>query len=91
MLVHLVAVEDAMEEPGLPRAALNFERAKAAGVLLSQGTRVGTGRTVRNPGLRRRGWFALDDLPARKAWILLRPGRARKFDPDEIRGHSDTY
>ncbi|HYN68690.1 MAG TPA: asparaginase, partial [Candidatus Eisenbacteria bacterium] len=37
-----------------------LERASEAGVLISQGSRVGSGRTVRSPGLERRGWIATD-------------------------------
>lgn len=68
-----------------------LERASAAGVVICQGTRVGSGRTVRSPGLRRKGWIASDNLQPWKARILLRLGLARTTDPDELQRLFDTY
>jgi len=68
-----------------------LDRASAAGVLIAQGTRVGSGRTVRSPGLRRRGWVATDNLQPWKARILLRLALATTTDPDEIQRIVDTY
>jgi L-asparaginase len=68
-----------------------LDRAAAAGVLIAQGTRVGSGRTVRSPGLRRRGWVATDNLQPWKARILLRLALATTSDPDEIQRIVDTY
>lgn len=68
-----------------------LDRAAAAGVLIAQGTRVGSGRTVRSPGLRRRGWVATDNLQPWKARILLRLALATTTDPDEIQRIVDTY
>jgi L-asparaginase len=68
-----------------------LDRAAAAGVLVAQGTRVGSGRTVRSPGLQRRGWVATDNLQPWKARILLRLALARTQDPDEIQQIVDTY
>jgi L-asparaginase len=68
-----------------------LERAAAAGVVVAQGTRVGSGRTVRSPGLRTRGWVATDNLQPWKARILLRLALARTLDPDEIQRIVDTY
>lgn len=66
-------------------------RASEAGVLISQGTRVGSGRTVRSPGLKRRGWVATDNLQPWKARILLRLALAATSDPDDIQRIVDTY
>jgi L-asparaginase len=74
--------------PGEDKA---LERASAAGVVICQGTRVGSGRTVRSPGLRRRGWIGADNLPPWKARVLLRLGLAMTTDPDELQRLFDTY
>jgi L-asparaginase len=66
-------------------------RAAEAGVLICQGTRVGSGRTVRSPGLRKRGWVASDNLQPWKARILLRLALARTRDGDEVQRVFDTY
>jgi L-asparaginase len=74
--------------PGEDKA---LERASAAGVVICQGTRVGSGRTVQSPGLKRRGWIGSDNLQPWKARILLRLGLARTSDPDELQRLFDTY
>ena len=74
--------------PGEDKA---LERAHEAGVAICQGTRVGSGRTVRSPGLKRRGWIGSDNLQPWKARILLRLGLARTSDPDELQRLFDTY
>lgn len=71
------------------RAALR--QASEAGVLVSQGSRVGSGRTVRSHDVERRGWVATDNLPPWKARILLRLALTRSSDPDEIQRIVDTY
>lgn len=68
-----------------------LDRAAAAGVMICQGTRVGSGRTVRSPGLKRRGWIGADNLQPWKARVLLRLGLARTSDPDELQRLFDTY
>lgn len=68
-----------------------LQRASEAGVLICQATRVGSGRTVRSPGLRRRGWVAADNLQPWKARILLRLALARTADPDAIQDYIDRY
>ena len=60
-------------------------RASAAGVVVCQASRVGSGRVPRVPSLVARGWIAADDLPAWKARILLRLALAAGTrDPDTI-------
>ncbi len=74
--------------PGEEKA---LQRASEAGVLVCQASRVGSGRTVRSPGLRRRGWVAADNLQPWKARILLRLALARTSDPDAIQDYVDRY
>jgi L-asparaginase len=74
--------------PGEEAALL---RASEAGVLVAQGTRVGSGRTVRSPVVTRRRWVATDNLPPWKARLLLRLALARTSDPDEVQRIFDTY
>jgi L-asparaginase len=66
-------------------------RAGAAGVLVCQGTRVGSGRSVRSPGIKRKGWVASDNLQPWKARILLRLALATGNDPDEVQRMFDSY
>ena len=66
-------------------------RAAAAGVMICQGTRVGSGRAVRSPGLVRRGWVASDNLQPWKARILLRLALSLTSDPLDIQRMFDTY
>jgi L-asparaginase len=66
-------------------------RAAEAGVLICQGSRVGSGRSLRSPGLRKKGWVAADNLQPWKARLLLALALARTSDPDEIQSYFDTY
>lgn len=68
-----------------------LDRAREAGVLICQGTRVGSGRVARSPGLRRKGWVACDNLQPWKARILLRLALSQTSDPDEVQRVFDTY
>jgi L-asparaginase len=68
-----------------------LERASAAGTLVVQSTRVGSGRTVNSPGLRRKGWSAADNLQPWKARILLALGLTKTQDIVEIQRMFDTY
>jgi L-asparaginase len=68
-----------------------LDRAAASGVVVAQGTRVGSGRSVRSPGLVSKGWVATDNLQPWKARLLLRLALARTNDPDEIQRIFDTY
>ncbi len=74
--------------PGEDAALL---RAAEAGIIVCQGTRVGSGRTVRSPGLVKRGWVASDNLQPWKARILLRLALARTSEANEIQRVFDTY
>jgi L-asparaginase len=66
-------------------------RASEAGTFVVQSTRVGSGRTVSSPGLRRKGWSAADNLQPWKARILLALGLTKTTDPAEIQRMFDTY
>jgi L-asparaginase len=66
-------------------------RAAEAGVLICQGSRVGSGRSLRSPGLRKKGWVAADNLQPWKARLLLALALTRTRDPDEIQSYFDTY
>jgi L-asparaginase len=61
-----------------------LERAAAAGVLVCQASRVGSGRVPRTPSLAARGWITADDLQPWKARILLRLALAAAEDPGAI-------
>ena len=66
-------------------------RASAAGTIVVQATRVGSGRTVSSPGLRRKGWSAADNLQPWKARMLLALALTRTTDVAEIQRMFDTY
>lgn len=68
-----------------------LDRAAAAGTVIVQGTRVGSGRTVTSPGLKRKGWSAADNLQPWKARILLALGLTKTSDVAEIQRMFDTY
>jgi L-asparaginase len=68
-----------------------LERAHEQGVVICQGSRVGSGRAVRSPGLRRRGWVATDNLVPWKAKVLLALALTRTTEPDEIQELFDTH
>ena len=67
-----------------------LERASAAGVIVCQSSRVGSGRVPRVPTLVARGWVAGGDLGPWKARILLRLALATgTTDPDAIQALFD--
>ncbi len=68
-----------------------LDKAAAAGVIVVQGTRVGSGRTVQSPGLKKKGWAGADNLQPWKARILLALGLTRTSDVNEIQRMFDTY
>ncbi len=69
--------------------ALN--RASEQGVIVCQGSRVGSGRAVRSPSLRKRGWVATDNLVPWKAKVLLALALTVTSDPDGIQELIDTH
>ena len=62
-----------------------LEAASAAGVVIAQSSRVGSGRVPPVPALLDRGWVAADDLVPWKARILLRLALAAGEDLETIR------
>ena len=68
-----------------------LDRAAAKGVVVIQGTRVGSGRTVQSPGLKKKGWAGADNLQPWKARILLALGLTKTSDVAEIQRMFDTY
>jgi len=74
-----------------PAEEAALERASAAGTVVVQGTRVGSGRTVSSPGLRRKGWSASDNLQPWKARILLALALTRTSEVAEIQRMFDSY
>jgi L-asparaginase len=69
--------------------ALN--RAVAAGVVVCQSSRTGSGRVVRAPSLGKRCIVAADNLPPWKARVLLALALTRSSDVSQIQDYFDTY
>jgi L-asparaginase len=68
-----------------------LDRAHERGVVVCQSSRVGSGRVVRAPALRRRGFVAADNLPPWQARTLLALALTVTPDPDRIQRMFDTY
>lgn len=68
-----------------------LDRAAERGVLICRASRVGSGRTLRSPGLRQRGFVAADNLQPWKARILLALGLSKTSEAEEIQSYFDTY
>ena len=68
-----------------------LDRAHARGIAICQASRVGSGRVVRAPSIRARGFIAADNLPPWKARILLALALTRTSDPAEIQRMFDEY
>ena len=68
-----------------------FARAREKGVVLCIGSRVGSGRVARGPGLRERGIVTADNLQPWKARVLLALALSTTDDPDVIQRMFDTY
>lgn len=66
-------------------------RAQEQGVIVCQSSRVGSGRAVRSPGLKKRGWVASDNLQPWKAKVLLALALTTTSDLDEIQEIFDTH
>jgi len=74
-----------------PKEDEAFDRATHKGVIVCIGSRVGSGRVVRSPGLIRRGIVATDNLQPWKARVLLCLALTKTNNPDEIQRMIDTY
>jgi L-asparaginase len=69
-----------------------FDRAyREHGVLMCLSSRIASGRTVRSPGLKRRGFVAADNLQPWKARVLLALALTKTNDADKIQRMFDTY
>jgi L-asparaginase len=69
-----------------------FDRAyKEYGTIMCLSSRVASGRVVRSPGLKRRGFVAADNLQPWKARILLSLALSKTTDADDIQRMFDTY
>lgn len=68
-----------------------LDRAVQRGAMVCVGTRVGSGRTLRSPKTRKRGFVAADNLQPWKARLLLALALGKTDDPDEVQSYFDTY
>jgi L-asparaginase len=69
-----------------------FDKAyKENGTLMCLCSRVASGRVVRSPGLKRKGFVAGDNLPPWKARILLSLALSKTMDANDIQRMLDTY
>jgi L-asparaginase len=69
-----------------------FDRAhRDYGTVMCLCSRVASGRVVRSPGLKRKGYVAADNLQPWKARILLCLGLSKTADADELQRMFDTY
>jgi L-asparaginase len=69
-----------------------FDRAyREHGMIMCLCSRVASGRVVRSPGLRRKGFVASDNLQPWKARILLSVGLSKTSDAEEIQRMFDIY
>jgi L-asparaginase len=67
-----------------------LDRAAGVGVVICQGSRVGSGRVVAAPALKRRGFVAAGDLQPWKARVLLQLALTVSTDMAEIQELFDT-
>lgn len=72
-----------------PEEDAALDRAISRGVVVCQGSRVGSGRVARSPRMRRRGLVSAEDLVAWKARILLALALTRSDDPEVIQDMFD--
>jgi L-asparaginase len=69
-----------------------FDRVfKEKGVLMCLCSRVASGRVVRSPGLKKRGFVASDNLPPWKARVLLSLALTKTSNSDDIQQMFDSY
>lgn len=79
--------------PGIPAKGQRsaFERAVAAGIIVVQSSRAGSGRVARRQYLRDHGMVAGDNLSPQKARILLLLALTLTRDPEQIQEFFWTY
>jgi L-asparaginase len=64
---------------------------RETGLLMCLSSRIASGRVVRSPGLRSRGFVASDNLPPWKARVLLSLALTQTSDANDIQRIFDTY
>jgi len=67
------------------------EMYNASGLIMCLCSRIASGRTVRSPGLQRRGFIAGDNLQPWKARVLLALALTRTTDPNTLQNIFDTH
>jgi L-asparaginase len=88
------AIVSAATGAGRPTPAEDeaFDRVfREKGVLMCLCSRVASGRVVRSPGLKKRGFVAGDNLQPWKARVLLSLALTRTSDADDIQRMFDSY
>ena len=69
-----------------------FDRAyREHGMIMCLCSRVASGRVVRSPGLKRKGFVASDNLQPWKARILFSLGLSKTTDANDLQRMFDTY
>jgi L-asparaginase len=69
-----------------------FDRAhREHGTIMCLCSRVASGRVVRSPGLKRKGFIAADNLQPWKARVLLALGLSKTANADDLQRIFDTY
>jgi L-asparaginase len=68
-----------------------LQRAAASGVVVCQSSRVMSGRVVRSPEIKRRGWVAGDNLNPWKARVLLSLALTVTRDPERVQDMFERY
>src|SRR5881227_2667265 len=75
-----------------PAQDVAFDKAyEESGMLMCLCSRVASGRVVRSPGLKRKGFVASDNLQPWKARILLALALSKTTNADDIQRMFDTY
>jgi L-asparaginase len=68
-----------------------LDAARAAGVVVCQSSRVGSGRVARSPLLKKRGFVTADSLQPWKARILLALALTQTDDPEHIQSFFESH
>ena len=86
------AVEAKSMHRPTPAQDAAFDKAyKESGTLMCLCSRIASGRVVRSPGLKRKGFVASDNLQPWKARILLALALSKTTNADDIQRMFDTY
>lgn len=87
------AIVSAGFPPDLPTRAerAQLEKAQAAGVVIVQSSRAGSGKVARRAALRERGIVVSDNLTPHKARILTMLALSLTSDPETLQGYFDRF